>query len=114
MSLRVVSAAALQYILNSPSRVRRDSIIGNAVVLKTTARKGLQVRVLFSPPHFILDFRFAILDCKSFFAAIREARFRRDKYANTKYKYEDVEPHGVDRSDRFRNSNQNPHLTYLS
>lgn len=34
--------------------MRRDSIIGNAVVLKTTARKGLQVRVLFSPPFSFL------------------------------------------------------------
>lgn len=33
--------------------MRRDSIIGNAVVLKTTARKGLQVRVLFSPPFHL-------------------------------------------------------------
>jgi hypothetical protein len=38
--------------------MRRDSIIGNAVVLKTTARKGLQVRVLFSPPYLFLIWDF--------------------------------------------------------
>ena len=31
---------------------RRGSIIGNAAVLKTAARKGLQVRVLSPPPAF--------------------------------------------------------------
>ena len=33
-------------------RPRRGSIIGNAAVLKTAARKGLQVRVLSPPPSF--------------------------------------------------------------
>ena len=43
---------------------RRGSLIGKAVVLKTTARKRLQVRVLSSPPSqfWILDFGFWILD----------------------------------------------------
>ena len=35
---------------------RRGSIIGNAAVLKTAARKGLQVRVL-SPPPFSFPFQ---------------------------------------------------------
>src|SRR5205807_6188012 len=34
--------------------IRRGSIIGNAAVLKTAARKGLQVRVL-SPPPFLFN-----------------------------------------------------------
>src|SRR5688500_4033740 len=57
--------------------VRRGSLIGKAVVLKTTAGNRLQVRVLSSPPlqfgnsdlgfgiwFQILDFKFQILDFK--------------------------------------------------
>jgi hypothetical protein len=38
-----------------PGAPRRGSIIGNAAVLKTAARKGLQVRVLSPPPFLFLD-----------------------------------------------------------
>ncbi len=40
--------------------LRRGRIIGSAAVLKTAVRKGMQVRVLSSPPFlfWILDFGF--------------------------------------------------------
>ena len=47
-----VRAKTVGYIEHAYS-IWRGSIIGNAAVLKTAARKGLQVRVL-SPPPFLL------------------------------------------------------------
>ena len=50
----VVNLFYLRYIFFSAlASVRRGSLIGKAVVLKTTARKRLQVRVLSSPPYLI-------------------------------------------------------------
>ena len=46
-------SSAVRLYSKVPREVRRGSLIGKAVVLKTTARKRLQVRVLSSPPfHF--------------------------------------------------------------
>ena len=53
-------SGVLRYIFCSPLQMRRGSLIGKAVVLKTTAGDRLQVRVLSSPPYSIFAFR--ILD----------------------------------------------------
>ena len=57
------------------ANLRRDSIIGNAVVLKTTALTGLQVRVLFSPPfYFLLAFKTSKTSLKATFFAASKIR----------------------------------------